>query len=448
MEAPLDVYHKWLGIPPKDQPPHHYRLLGIDAFETDPDVIEHAADQRMHHVRSLASGKHSALSQQLLNEIAAARVCLLNPQQKAAYDGRLRGQLQPQDAPPEIVIGPPPVRPARAPARMWSIGVAGVLVVSIVLAVVFLRGSPQPPAEVAKPGDSSPPAPPPKPPEGAKPPTVTVPPATAPDPLKAIEAAAGMVTDKFALCQTMTLAEFSRVVEELRKLNYRPTRARPFVVEDTVHVAAIWTRDELPWKFAAGLTPEELASENERRASEGFVPVDVAAWQVRSNPPLCMGIWARTGAKPEDFAMYAAAAPQEKASKYEETTKRGFRPIARQHFLAADGEVYHTFLFHKHKRAYYTGYGGSAFYESRKQDDRIQIDGSLSLQIRKGNVEPLYAGVWETSTKRDSQERHGLPPAEHLAECRKLAAEGLRPVAIGVVAISADQPWITASVWH
>ncbi len=25
--APFDAYRKWLGIPPEEQPPHHYRLL-------------------------------------------------------------------------------------------------------------------------------------------------------------------------------------------------------------------------------------------------------------------------------------------------------------------------------------------------------------------------------------------------------------------------------------
>ena len=26
----LDPYHRWLGIQPKDQPPNHYRLLGVE----------------------------------------------------------------------------------------------------------------------------------------------------------------------------------------------------------------------------------------------------------------------------------------------------------------------------------------------------------------------------------------------------------------------------------
>jgi hypothetical protein len=29
----VDPYDEWLGIPPKDQPPNHYRLLGLELFE-------------------------------------------------------------------------------------------------------------------------------------------------------------------------------------------------------------------------------------------------------------------------------------------------------------------------------------------------------------------------------------------------------------------------------
>ena len=33
-DGAFDPYHKWLGIPPKQQPPDHYRLLGVErAFE-------------------------------------------------------------------------------------------------------------------------------------------------------------------------------------------------------------------------------------------------------------------------------------------------------------------------------------------------------------------------------------------------------------------------------
>jgi len=92
MSRPFDPYHKWLGIAPADQPPNHYRLLGIGLFEDDPDVVSNAVDQRMRHVRVYQSGPHSDESQQILNEIATAKITLLNLDKKKEYDHLLRSK--------------------------------------------------------------------------------------------------------------------------------------------------------------------------------------------------------------------------------------------------------------------------------------------------------------------------------------------------------------------
>jgi len=94
MPEAFDPYYKWLAIAPEDQPPDCYRLLGVRTFEDDPDVIENASDQRMAHLRTFQSGKHSAESQKLLNEVAQAKVLLLNPEKKAKYDETLREQMR------------------------------------------------------------------------------------------------------------------------------------------------------------------------------------------------------------------------------------------------------------------------------------------------------------------------------------------------------------------
>jgi formylglycine-generating enzyme required for sulfatase activity len=94
MAEPFDPYHVWLGIPPRERPVNHYRLLAIELFESNPEVIENATDQRMLLLRTFQVGKYSDLSQKLLNEVATAKVCLLRPEKKAAYDEQLRNQLQ------------------------------------------------------------------------------------------------------------------------------------------------------------------------------------------------------------------------------------------------------------------------------------------------------------------------------------------------------------------
>ena len=124
MSDAFDPYFKWLGIPKADQPPHAYRLLGIELFESDDDVISNAADGRMAQIKSYQTGKFGAVSQKLLNEIAAAKVCLLKPDKKAEYDRRLRAQLQQKlaiqaKAPLQVaqVQTPPVVRAVAVPAK-------------------------------------------------------------------------------------------------------------------------------------------------------------------------------------------------------------------------------------------------------------------------------------------------------------------------------------------
>jgi len=78
-----DPYHKWLGIAPKDQPPHHYRLLGIDPFEDDREVIDSAANRVMTYLKELAIGDDAGHSQRIMNEVMQARLCLLNAERKA-----------------------------------------------------------------------------------------------------------------------------------------------------------------------------------------------------------------------------------------------------------------------------------------------------------------------------------------------------------------------------
>lgn len=110
----LDPYRTWLGIPPEEQPPHYYRLLGIGLFESDPDVISNAADRQMAHVRALQSGRHSELSQRILNELATARLCLLDARRRAEYEAALRERSGVSESPPPApppAIAPPPVAP-------------------------------------------------------------------------------------------------------------------------------------------------------------------------------------------------------------------------------------------------------------------------------------------------------------------------------------------------
>ncbi len=107
LDAPseFDPYVKWLGIRSPERPPNHYRLLGLEPLEHDADVIAAAADRQMAHVRRFQNGPHSEISQQLLNQLAAAKVCLLRAESKTEYDDRLRLELLQPSATAQARLG-------------------------------------------------------------------------------------------------------------------------------------------------------------------------------------------------------------------------------------------------------------------------------------------------------------------------------------------------------
>lgn len=105
MQHTFNPYHKWLAIPAEEQPPTLYRLLGVAAFETDPDVIHAAADARMGFLRTFQNGPNAAVAERLLNEISRARVCLADAKRRAAYDCVLKA-AKPADADASEAAGP------------------------------------------------------------------------------------------------------------------------------------------------------------------------------------------------------------------------------------------------------------------------------------------------------------------------------------------------------
>ena len=98
MSDAFDPYYIWLGIPPDDQPPNHYRLLGIAVFEASGDVIEAAANRQMAYMQEISAGEaHIDEAQKILGELSRARICLLSAEKKEAYDAELRGNFDSLD---------------------------------------------------------------------------------------------------------------------------------------------------------------------------------------------------------------------------------------------------------------------------------------------------------------------------------------------------------------
>lgn len=123
MADDFDPYRKWLGVTEGERPPTHYQLLGVSPTEEDPEVINGAVIRQSAYVRNFQAGKYSDHATRVLNELAAAKICLLDPAKRAQYDAELkrrRSAASPQPAMPQAAA-PQPAAPQRPAATRPTI---------------------------------------------------------------------------------------------------------------------------------------------------------------------------------------------------------------------------------------------------------------------------------------------------------------------------------------
>ncbi|MBI2823900.1 MAG: general secretion pathway protein GspE [Planctomycetia bacterium] len=89
MAKQIDPYRDWLSIPDADRPLNHYQLLRLNKFEDDPARIRLHYRKMNAHVRKFATGDYAQQSQEVLNELAKAMLCLTDTRRKGEYDASL-----------------------------------------------------------------------------------------------------------------------------------------------------------------------------------------------------------------------------------------------------------------------------------------------------------------------------------------------------------------------
>jgi len=134
MPEKLDPYQAWLGIPPAEQPPNHYRLLGIPLFDGDHRTINAAAERQLALVAAAQTSGNAAIARHIVEQIKAARSVLLAHDAKRGYDVALKERLS-RVKPVSTV--PQAVQPNRA-RPIPKAAVAGVI--AVCLLVVSLIG--------------------------------------------------------------------------------------------------------------------------------------------------------------------------------------------------------------------------------------------------------------------------------------------------------------------
>jgi serine/threonine protein kinase/tetratricopeptide (TPR) repeat protein len=177
---------------------------------------------------------------------------------------------------------------------------------------------------------------------------------TTPDPTLTgkIERARGMLTERFAFCQTMPLDEFVKVAEVLGKSGYRPTRFRPYAEGKSLRVAAVWSRDGRPWRMAHDRSMEEIRRVDERNRKEGYLPVEFAGYVAtggdeRKPTSNFAALWAQRTGPEDDARLVLASSAAELTNVQQQLKKAGLVPLAMHAWRRSDDKLSYSGVWHK-----------------------------------------------------------------------------------------------------
>jgi hypothetical protein len=110
----------WLGLPPGEWPPNHYRLLGLEPGESDAGLIEQRVHQRLDAVRRYQM-MHPEQATEAMNRLAQAFVCLTEPAAKRRYDVEVLGLAPPAPTAAAVAVAEPPAAASNPPGG-WAAG--------------------------------------------------------------------------------------------------------------------------------------------------------------------------------------------------------------------------------------------------------------------------------------------------------------------------------------
>ncbi|MCP4594303.1 MAG: FHA domain-containing protein [bacterium] len=92
-----DPYSEFLDLPAGERPPHHYQLLEVEIFCAQRERIEHAVRKQFRRIKPYQEHpdvKMREAIQDVMTQIAQARVVLGDPARKEVYDRELAERLE------------------------------------------------------------------------------------------------------------------------------------------------------------------------------------------------------------------------------------------------------------------------------------------------------------------------------------------------------------------
>jgi serine/threonine protein kinase/formylglycine-generating enzyme required for sulfatase activity len=320
-----------------------------------------------------------------------------------------------------------------------------------------------------------------------------------PDPalVRKIEAAHGLLAERFAFCQIAPLEECLSLVEGLRPCGYRPIRFRPYAVSgerpglaDRILVAAVWTRDDREWQLAQGLSAEALRQRDVEYRKQSLYPVDATGY-LSQGEPVYAAVWLKVPMQSVETELAVGIGAEGLRWQYLErrelpvigagTLGRLIAPSGQGSLLAISalvggrteryksgdwrattsvlpsetGRRTYTVIWSKptSRKPWKFGDSSATVFEGNEGDysgENFLADVQVDVQVSReaGRSARHYAAVWHPLAGRTSTEVHGLDPLQQVARAKGLIAQGYRPVSWSVTEAQPGHPLATASVWH
>jgi formylglycine-generating enzyme required for sulfatase activity/tRNA A-37 threonylcarbamoyl transferase component Bud32 len=290
-----------------------------------------------------------------------------------------------------------------------------------------------------------------------------------------LEAADGMVTERFALCQSLPLKEFAAVAEALRQVKYRPVRVRPYAAAGSVRTAAVWVRDDRDWQVKLGGTAAQVRHLEKEQRTQGRQPADIASY-LEGDKERYAVLFVAAG-KDEDARLYVGLRDGlHRDEGLGPMRKQKRNPATMQVLMTAKGEARHNAVWRLGMPE------GDAFlwddegtHAEAGLSRGLAIDVSLaevplSVLLKRSELPALFSGspwlrlAWhqQAAPVRHPERRYtgcfsgsaafdhvvvlGVTRQQQVQRGCQLIAQGYRPVALSVARVAGEV--LSACVWH
>ncbi|MEZ6125102.1 MAG: SUMF1/EgtB/PvdO family nonheme iron enzyme [Planctomycetaceae bacterium] len=267
-----------------------------------------------------------------------------------------------------------------------------------------------------------------------------------------IEAAGGFLAQHSAMVQTLPLSQFHELAKQIRSAGYRPVRLRPFVQGQNILVACVWTRDGLNWEIEDGTTAEALRDQDAQHRTQQMLPVDVSHYRVTSADGAVSdryaAVWCERRDDINDAGMYVHVTEDQHIAAWQPFISDNFSVQTNLKIQDAAGvDRYSSVRWKLWHQPRVTDVWADHLndYELKLTVSGTQRDVRVTPQFAGASQMSVYAAVWWDGTEFETQELHGLTPAEQLTQGNELLRNGYRPWSVSVLEV--NDALQAASVW-